>query len=146
MMAMAVAEKLGGRRVLRRVISSELELAEVVRDGLPSSALDHVLDEMTPSAGTQAAVYRVVGSARTLQRKRSAGTRLSADESDRLARLARLLVRAEEALGDEERAHRWLSRPNRALGGQVPLTLLDSDAGALAVERVLGRIEHGVHG
>lgn len=62
-----------------------------------------------------------------------------------VARLARLLVRAEEALGDEERAHHGLSRPNRALGGHVPLTLLDSDAGALAVERVLGRIEHGVH-
>jgi putative toxin-antitoxin system antitoxin component (TIGR02293 family) len=62
-----------------------------------------------------------------------------------LARLARLLVRAEEALGDREKAHRWLSTPNRALGGRRPLTLLDNDAGALAVERVLGRIEHGVY-
>jgi putative toxin-antitoxin system antitoxin component (TIGR02293 family) len=89
-------------------------------------------------------VYRVVGSARTLQRKRTAKRPLSADESDRLARLARLLVRSEEALGDEEKAHRWLSQPNRALGGQRPLSLLDSDVGARAVERVLGRIEHGI--
>lgn len=146
MTAMAVAEKLGGRHVLRREITSELELAAAVREGLPASALDHVLGELTPWAGSQAAVYRVVGRARTLQRKRTERTALSADESDRLARLARLLVRAEEALGDEERALRWLSRPNRALDGQVPLTLLDNDAGALAVERVLGRIEHGVHG
>lgn len=146
MTATAVAEKLGGRRVLRREITSELELAEAVRAGLPSAALEHLLDELTPWAGSQAAVYRVVGSARTLQRKRSARLQLSTDESDRLARLARLLVRAEEALGDGERARRWLARPNRALGGQVPLSLLDSDAGALAVERVLGRLEHGVHG
>jgi putative toxin-antitoxin system antitoxin component (TIGR02293 family) len=55
------------------------------------------------------------------------------------------VVRAEEAFGDEEKARRWLSRPNRAVGGHAPLTLLDSDAGALAVERVLGRIEHGVY-
>ena len=48
-------------------------------------------------------------------------------------------------LGDPEKAGRWLSQPNRALDGQRPLTLLDSDAGALAVERVLGRIEHGVY-
>jgi putative toxin-antitoxin system antitoxin component (TIGR02293 family) len=143
--ARAVAERLGGRSVLRKEVTSELELAEVVRAGLPSTALDHVMEELSPWTGSAADVYRVVGSARTLQRKRARRTALSADESDRLARLARLLVRAEAALGDPEKAHRWLSRPNRALGGQRPLTLLDSDAGALAVERVLGRIEHGVY-
>jgi len=38
-----------------------------------------------------------------------------------------------------------MGKANRALGGRVPLHLLDSDAGAQAVERVLGRIEHGVY-
>ena len=145
MTAMAVAKKLGGKRVLRREITSELELAEAVRAGLPFQSLDSLRAERAGWAGSQADVYRVVGSARTLQRKRSARTDLSVDESDRLARLARLVVRAEEALGDAEKARHWLTQPNRALGGQRPLTLLDSDAGALAVERVLGRIEHGVY-
>lgn len=145
MTAAAVAKKLGGKRVLRRQIRSDLDLAAAVRDGFPSLALDHVLAELSRWVGSQADVYQVVGSARTLQRKRSENVRLSADESDRLARLARILVRSEEALGDEERAQRWLARPNRALGGLRPLTLLDSDAGALAVERILGRIEHGIY-
>ena len=144
MTAAAVAEMLGGKRVLRRTIASDLELAEAVRAGLPSSALDHILRELVAWVGSQADVYRVIGSARTLQRKRTARRALSADESDRLARLARLLVRAEEAIGDKTKAQRWLSRPNRALAGQRPFALLDSDAGALAVERTLGRIEHGV--
>ncbi|HEY0970813.1 MAG TPA: antitoxin Xre/MbcA/ParS toxin-binding domain-containing protein [Gemmatimonadales bacterium] len=146
MSATAVAERLGGKRVLGRRITSELELADAVRSGLPSSALDHVLAELTGTVATQAEVYAVVGSARTLQRKRSARLALSVDESDRLARLARMLVRAEEALGDAAKARRWLVSPNRALESERPLTLLDSDAGALAVERVLGRIEHGVYG
>lgn len=145
MTATAVAQKLGGRRVLRRTITSELDLAEAVRAGLPVSALDHLLAGLGEWIGSAADVYRVVGSARTLQRKRAHHTILSADESDRLARLARLLVRAEEAVGDVEKAHRWLGQPNRALGGQRPVSLLDSDAGALAVERVLGRMEHGVY-
>ncbi len=145
MTVVAVAEKLGGKRVLRREITSELELAEAVRAGLPSSALNHILDELAEWVDSRVEVFRVVGSARTLQRKRTARATLSADESDRLARLARLLVRAEEALGNAEKAHHWLSKPNRALGGERPLSLLDSDAGALAVERVLGRIEHGVY-
>jgi putative toxin-antitoxin system antitoxin component (TIGR02293 family) len=145
MSAMSVALKLGGKRVLRRDITSDNDLIALVRAGLPSTALDHVLDELADAAGSQADVYRVVGSMRTLQRKRTMRTPLSADESDRLARLARLVVRAEEALGDAGRAHQWLGRPNRALGGERPLTLLDSDTGALAVERVLGRLEHGVY-
>jgi len=142
--ANAVAEKLGGKRILRRAVNSELDLAEVVRAGLPASALEYFLAHVRDWFASQTDLYAVVGSARTLQRKRTTGTQLSLDESDRLARLARIVVRAEDALGDDDKAHRWLSAPNRALGGQRPLTLLDSDAGALAVERILGRIEHGL--
>lgn len=144
-MSSAVALKLGGRRVLRREVGSEIELAEAVRAGLPSKALDHLLAEFARFVTRQQDVFRVVGSARTLQRKRSHGTRLSVEESDRLARLARVLVRAEEALGAPDRAGPWLVASNRALGGHTPLSLLDSDAGTLAVERVLGRIEHGLY-
>ena len=56
-----------------------------------------------------------------------------------------MIVRAEQAIGNDDKAHRWLMKPNRALSGQVPFTLLDSDAGASAVERVLGLIEYGVY-
>jgi putative toxin-antitoxin system antitoxin component (TIGR02293 family) len=131
--------------VLRRTITSELDLVEAVRAGLPASALDHLLAGLPEGLGSAADIYAVIGSARTLQRKRAAHLALSTDESDRLARLARMIVRAEESIGDAEKAHRWLARPNRALGGRRPVSLLDSDAGALAVERILGRIEHGVY-
>lgn len=144
-MTSSVAVKLGGRRVLRREVATEIDLAEVVRAGLPSKSLDHLLTEFSAFVTRQQDVFRVVGSARTLQRKRAQGTRLSAEESDRLARLARMLVRTEVALGTPAQAGPWLVAPNRALGGQTPLSLLDSDAGSLAVERVLGRIEHGLY-
>ena len=140
-----MARKLGGQRVLRENVTSELQLATLVRAGLPAEALDHVMEELSPAVAAQAEIYRVVGSARTLQRKRTAHRPLSADESDRLARLARVVVFAEEALGNVAAAHRWLARPNRALGGAAPINLLDSDAGTLAVSQVLGRIEHGVY-
>lgn len=139
----AVARKLGGRSVLGKV-ESEYDLIAAVRAGIPARALDRVFQEFTEFVGIHADIYRAVGSARTLQRKRREAVALSADESDRLARLARLIVRAEQAFGDDDKAHGWLTRPNRALGGSRPLALLDSDAGALAVERVLGRIEHGI--
>jgi putative toxin-antitoxin system antitoxin component (TIGR02293 family) len=140
MTAATVAAKLGGRRVLKREVRSELDLAALVREGLPVAALEFLARRLM--AGE---IYRLIGSPRTLQRKRAAGTRLSPDESDRLTRVARLIARAEEALGDPATAIHWLRRENRALGGVRPLQALDSDAGALAVERVLGRIEHGVY-
>jgi putative toxin-antitoxin system antitoxin component (TIGR02293 family) len=141
--AAEVAAILGGTPVLKRKVTSELDLAELVRAGLPSSALDHVLETLA-AVESQAAIYRVVGRARTLQRKRAAHVALSSDESDRLARLARLVARAEAALGTKDKARRWLVTPNRVLAGSTPLSLLDSDAGSLLVERVLGRVEHGI--
>ena len=140
-----IAEFLGGTAVLKREVESEIDLADAVREGLPAGALDHVLERARSWAGSLAPVYRVVGTQRTLERKRGvAGAVLKPAESDRLARLARLVVRAEEAFGNADKAHRWLMKPSRALGGAVPFELLDSDAGAVAVERELGRIEHGI--
>ncbi len=80
---------------------------------------------------------------RTLARRKHE-KRLPPAESDRLARLARIAALATEALGSEAKASRWLKAPNRALGGEAPLGLLDTDAGSREVENVLGRIEHGV--
>jgi putative toxin-antitoxin system antitoxin component (TIGR02293 family) len=139
MTAQTVAAKLGGRPVLKHQVRSEMELAALVRAGLPVAALNYFVRWI--AAGE---LYPLVGSPRTLQRKRAAGGRLSPDESDRLARVARLVSRAEEALGSAEKALHWLRQANRGLGGARPLDLLDSDAGALAVERVLGRVEEGV--
>lgn len=143
----AVAYKLGGTKVLHRKITTELDLANAVREGLSSESLDYVLNAVRDWAGSQAAVLEIVGSRRTLERK-TGGRKalLKSSESDRLARLARMIVRAEQAIGNADKAHRWLVKPNRSLGGNVPLMLLDSDSGASAVEQVLGRIEYGVYG
>lgn len=143
-MVREVARRLGGRRTFHRDISTERELIAAVRAGLPAVALDYFVTAFGAAAITQAEIFGLIGSTRTLQRKRSERRPLSPDESDRLARLARVLVRAEDALANPDAARRWLIKPNRVLGGERPLSLLDSDTGASAVERELGRIEHGV--
>jgi putative toxin-antitoxin system antitoxin component (TIGR02293 family) len=47
-------------------------------------------------------------------------------------------------LGDADKARRWLKAPNRALGGEVPFDLLDTDIGAHQIEDVLMRLNHGI--
>ncbi|PKN17919.1 MAG: hypothetical protein CVU71_10330 [Deltaproteobacteria bacterium HGW-Deltaproteobacteria-6] len=57
----------------------------------------------------------------------------------------RLLQRAIDVFGDEEKAKQWFSSPQKALGGKTPLEYSESDVGAQEVEDLLGRIEWGVY-
>ena len=79
---------------------------------------------------------------RTAQRRKEQGA-LNVDESDRIARIARVIQRAIEAFGDKGQAREWIKRPNRTLQGFAPLGLLSTDAGAALVTDELGRIEYG---
>jgi putative toxin-antitoxin system antitoxin component (TIGR02293 family) len=81
----------------------------------------------------------------TLRRARARGSPLDATTSDRLYRLSKAIAAAEDVLCGPENARSWLRRPQPGLGGQVPLDLLLTQAGADQVETLLRRIEHGVY-
>ena len=91
--------------------------------------------------GEFAAVIQV--SPRTMARREKEELLLP-DESDRVYRLGRLLARATEVFGSEEAALAWFKAPNYALGDITPLGYATSDPGAELVERLLGRIDHGI--
>ncbi len=135
-------EILGGKKVLGRAVSSEQDLLPIIRSGLPHAALESLLDILDISREQAAASMALPK--RTLAR-RKLQARLTAGESDRVYRFARLTALAVNVLGTREKAARWLQKPNRALGNEIPLHLLDTDLGARQVETILGRIEHGVY-
>lgn len=143
MTAASLAALLGGRRVLRRDVRSDLDLVDAIEGGLPTRAIDELVRRDLLDASE---IYDLVIPRRTLAHRRDRGQPLSSEESDRLTRVVRVVGRAEEALGERARAARWLREPNRALSGKRPIDLLDSDVGARMVDRVLGRVEHGVIG
>jgi len=111
-----------------------------IREGLPPEAADAPV-----SAGrlTAAELDRLAIPRKTLAHRRALG-RLTPEQSDRLARILRVIGTAEEVFGDPGRAHVWLRRPTSALDGEAPLELLDTDPGARQVEALLGRIAHGI--
>jgi len=135
----AIVEELGGESVLGR-LRTHTDLQAAIRRGFPQTVVEEVLHGANITLKELAATLDV--SARSLQRRRREG-RLARYESDRLYRLARIIALAKHYLGDPETAARWLKRPNRALGGSVPLELIDTEPGARAVENVLGRIAYG---
>ena len=120
-----------------------LQLLRSVEAGLPYGAFERLV--ANTSLSSDDALTLVSIPKRTLTRRRREG-RFRQDESDRLVRAARIFGRALSLFdGNLAGAKDWLSRPQKALGGGVPLELARTEVGAIEVERVLGRLEHGVY-
>jgi putative toxin-antitoxin system antitoxin component (TIGR02293 family) len=83
-------------------------------------------------------------SARTMERRKKQ-KKFSADESQKIARFARVVALGDAVFEDPQVTSRWLERENPALGGLVPLDLLDTEEGAREVESVLRRLEYGIY-
>jgi putative toxin-antitoxin system antitoxin component (TIGR02293 family) len=139
----AIAEVLGGRKVLGKTIKKPDDLADLVRKGLPANSVTALAKKL--DLGNTLLSRKLGIPLRTLTRRLSQRSRLTAAESDRTVRLARVYANAVEMIGDQEKAVEWLRTPNRALGGERPLDQLDTDVGAREVEDILGRIAFGVY-
>lgn len=136
-----VAALLGGRKVLGGV-SEAAEFVQAVRHGLPYASLEALSEALQADLSE---VGGVVGIApRTLARRKHEKL-LSPIESDRLYRVAYVLHLAASTLGGIDKARTWLQRPNRALGGAAPLSLLDTEIGERKVEEVLLHLTHGIY-
>lgn len=141
MTAVARIQELLGGEPITGPLRSDLDIVRMVRRGVPTQAVDHFL---AASHLTFNAIEHHVLARRTFKRRQQAAQRLDAAESDRLLRLVRLVAVADETFGSADKALAWLSRENRALDGQTPLSLADTDLGARSVETLLGRIGHGL--
>jgi putative toxin-antitoxin system antitoxin component (TIGR02293 family) len=118
-----------------------LELARRVGKGLSVDAIDRLCKLIAPDdTGFR---YRIVPKA-TLARRQQGNGRLSPEESDRLARLARLWAVALDVWKSEEATRRFLARPHPLLRNSIPRELvIESEIGARAVENVIGGLKYG---
>ena len=137
-LAEAAAGVLGGAACGLQV-GSDADMAGAVVGGFMVEAID----ALKASGVTDAEVAALIIKPRTLSHRRANGARLTVDESDRAARVARALVLAERTFASREKAHRWLHRNLAALGGRTPMDLIRTDAGARVVESLLARIAWG---
>lgn len=77
-------------------------------------------------------------------RESGIGPEASASAQD-IARYQALVSRTVDAFGDEIKASRWLSLPNRDLGGQTPLQVAQANGYDMQMlDAILTRMEHGV--
>ncbi|HZZ20668.1 MAG TPA: antitoxin Xre/MbcA/ParS toxin-binding domain-containing protein [Opitutaceae bacterium] len=123
-------------------LGNDLKMAELVSEGLPSMVLRSLAAAFGLKPAGMAPIVNISG--KTILRRVAAKGKLKPDESERVARLMRVYVRAVDVLTDEEKAKGWLESPLSILGGKTPLSLMVSEQGAREVEQVLGRLENGV--
>ncbi|MFO0814018.1 MAG: antitoxin Xre-like helix-turn-helix domain-containing protein [Gemmatales bacterium] len=119
-----------------------LKTSKALRAGLPFREV-HQLQTILGISLHQVAEYLNIAE-RTLMLRKKTG-RLNATESDRLYRL-RELVQQSMFLMDNNRAavEAWWMQPCRGLGGRVPWEEAKTEAGARAIERLMGQLIHGV--
>lgn len=135
-----VADVMGGTPVLGHEISSLVQLAEAVSDGLPKAALRNTVRRVFPQPSqANTFTYRIVPEA-TYKRR----TRLTPAESERTERLARVIAHAEYVWDNPADAQEWMKKPHPELGGKTPIETSMTELGARQVEVVLDSMFYGL--
>lgn len=121
---------------------SRLALAYSIQSGLPVTALDRLAGVVAPDdAGFK---FRLIPKATLERRRKSPSKRLTSEEGDRLARLAKVFSFALDIYGESEKARAFLTRPHPMLDGKPPLDVaLATGPGADVVINLLGRAAYG---
>ncbi|MBO9579551.1 MAG: DUF2384 domain-containing protein [Sphingobium sp.] len=141
MTAVARIQELLGGEAMTGPLHNERDIVRLVRRGVPTQAVDHFL---VASGLSFNALDPKVLNLRTFRRRQKEAQVLEQDESDRLLRVVSIVAAAEETFGSSDKAQQWLNRESRALDGETPLAMADTDRGARSVEALLGRIAHGI--
>ena len=122
---------------------SPFDLADEVCRGLPVDSVDRVCDKVAPDDVSFR--YRVIPKATLARRRRAPGRRLSREESDRVARQARIWEFAMGVWKSEAAVQRFLAKPHQMLAGRIPREFtIESELGAREVETLLGRVKYGI--
>ena len=118
------------------------EIISQMRNGIPADVIPGLASRIGISQDGLFQMLRLPKS--TMKARISKNDLLSASEQDRLYRTEKVLTRALAVLEDDASAKAWIVRGNRSLGGEAPLSLLDTEVGYELVLDTLGRIEYGI--
>ena len=138
-LAAAAAEHLGGAGAIGREVLSDADMAVAVDTGFTVETID----ALRRRGVTDWEVGNLIIKPRTLSHRRANRSKLTVEESDRAARVARALALAEKTFANRDKANRWLHKNLSALGGRTPMEFIRTDAGARIVENLLARISWG---
>jgi putative toxin-antitoxin system antitoxin component (TIGR02293 family) len=135
-------EILGGKKLLPKAISGDLDLITLSRSGVKKSSLKSLSNYLGISMDKMSSLMHT--SYRNIQRKDD-NELLDVYKSEQAIGVAQVVTKGLEIFGSKENMQQWLHSNIIALGEKKPIDLLDTSFGIRMIYRVLGRLEHGVY-
>lgn len=135
-----ISDMLGGATILGREPASLHELRQRVSEGLPKRSVTHMARLVSADPKAQRAVIHSIVPEATFKRRHD---RLSAAESEKTERIARIAALAFAIWGEED-GRAFLANPHPMLGGDTPLEAAATELGGREVESILRAIEFGL--
>jgi putative toxin-antitoxin system antitoxin component (TIGR02293 family) len=125
---------------------NEFDLARIVRRGLPLTTQTAMVEHGL----TKDEFHHIVIPLRTFRHRKERLNKgiqelLTADESDKALRAARVLALAERVFANREKALSWMRQAKKRFEGETPMQLLQTEAGARLVEEMLIQIDEGMY-
>jgi putative toxin-antitoxin system antitoxin component (TIGR02293 family) len=119
----------------------EIDLIQLIRNGISKKSLDHLISQIGYSITDIASVLHI--SDRNLRRYEPKD-KLGPEQSERLVEIAKLYAKGEEVFGSINSFNQWMNAEILALGNLTPKSFLDTSIGIQLLGKELGRIEHGI--
>ncbi|MBV6659688.1 MbcA/ParS/Xre antitoxin family protein [Pseudomonas yamanorum] len=125
----------------RRFALRDSERLAQIKNGFPA----HLFQAMRRTFDLQEHALNVLlnASMTTLERRVRERRSLGTAVSERLDRIATVSHLAERVFEDRDAAVQWLTRANKALGGNAPILLCETEIGAKQIRRALGALDSG---
>ena len=139
-LANAAATILGGRQAIGVAVNTDADMTKAVEGGFSV----RTLDALKRRGVTEKEIGRLIIKPRTLSHRKAGSGRLTVEESDRTARVARVIALAERTFANREKAQRWLHKDLASLDDRRPIDLIQTTAGTRLVEDLLAKIAWGV--
>ena len=134
-------EKIAAVMALAPLPHSFSALDDLVRSGLPKSALQKSIARIGRSAEERKALLNSIIAEATFKRR---SARLTPGESERAERLARIFATAQYVWDDEDLAREFLHTPHPLLQDRTPLAVSMTELGARRVEDLLWSLFYGL--
>lgn len=125
-------------KILHIEINSAMDLIHASDSGLSLAVIDELRKHGFKVSDLDWAI-----NPRTLSHRKKSGSKLTASESQRVIRAAKIQTLAESIFGEEEKAVRWMGKPRKVFDGQSAKAMLRTEEGAHLVEETLIGLDEG---
>jgi putative toxin-antitoxin system antitoxin component (TIGR02293 family) len=121
---------------------SGFEKMHIVQNGVTKKDLELL---KTKAALDYSMLAKALSVTRATLINKKRGERFGAGLSEKIVGMADLYSYGFEVFEDKDRFNQWMSKPNKALGGQIPYDLIDNQFGREEVKNLIGRIDYGIY-